>query len=1380
MQDKMIYLLGIDIGSINVKIALIDESGNIIYKDSQKILTNPKNTVNSLINTISANLDVNQIHSIGVSGTGKGIVPPEYHWAEYSSSLAVSAGLLQSHSDARSIIQIGGQSSLVIELEDGLKKPWKVASNPLCAAGTGRFLEQQAYRLGIKIEDFANLALSFKGSPPRIAARCSVFAKSDLIHLQQKGVSVEAMLYALCESIARMVVSLKKGVFEEPIYFVGGVAANGAINKALHELISARNGHPVDVTVPDDYLYTEAIGSALLSRDKNCNLKLLPDDDVYKHYYELPKLNDVVVPGNGLKQKITAECNGYLGVDVGSTSTKAVILDETGKKILAKSYLMTAGRPVDAVKQVFASLLADGAEKVTIKGAGVTGSGRYLIGSLIGADLVKNEITAQTRAAVEIDPEADIIEIGGQDSKLVIKRNGVVVDYQMNKACAAGTGSFIDEMAEMLGISVKNGQFAELALEADHTIDMGTRCAAFMGQAVPAAQREGVDLEIITASLANSIAKNYLSKVVGTRKLGQKIILAGAVFYNKAVVSAFNQQLPGKELLVAEHREVSGAIGAALLAREAINGRLSKFKGFREITVAECNLTTFTCHGCDNNCSITQMKVPGEEPTFYGSRCDKYDSTLSQGNRKTAFDEREELLFREYKEDQGNGPRIGIPRALMIYDYAPLFIGFLNSLNVRVVISNKTNKEIMEHAVELAYTDSCFPIKLLHGHAASLKDTDFVLFPCAIRLGKKDGDENQKYACPLIQASPYIVRQVLGLEEKFLIPFIDFSRGDEEVIKSLVEVAIKIGFNKEQGKTAALAGLISQKKYEMDRAAQGVEILKQLHESKQLGVVLISRSYMSQDSGANLGIAEKLAQLGVIPVPLDFLPLDSVDPKKYSDRPYWSYESRFIAAADIVARDPQLFGLALTNFGCGPNSFILKELEDIVGVKPLGQLEIDEHAAEAGIVTRLEAFVDTIEGYARSTKKITEPSNSVYRGATADISSGRTLIIPDMSPHANVLAAAMEAFGVKAVVLPEPDERNILYSSQVTSGTECLPYRVTLGDFLRFYYEDGHGLTRVEGFMSGSFGPCRLGKYAIEQIRILKNLGFDLPICTTVSNNGYRDLGLGPGFERLAWQGIVAVDNLQKLLWRVRPYENDKGTANKLFETFLKKIADRIRQKSEFKDLMRQATLEYGALIDRTLPRKPLVGVNGEIFLRSNRFSNKDLVMACENAGLEVLVSPVGEWFKYILHRNLEDSLKDRKVKKIINSYIKKRILEIDERRISGCYQDVIPEKEPSTLDLLGKSGDYLSSRCGSEAVLSIGSGIDWLESEAFSGVISVMPHGCMPGGIVAAMSEKFSAIYQKPWISLTYDGFLETNNSIRISEFAELVKFCNKTNAGV
>ncbi|HAV10513.1 MAG TPA: hypothetical protein DCX22_02720, partial [Dehalococcoidia bacterium] len=886
---------------------------------------------------------------------------------------------------------------------------------------------------------------------------------------------------------------------------------------------------------------------------------------------------------------------------------------------------------------------------------------------------------------------------------------------------------------------------------------------------------EGVSIQVITASLANSIAKNYLSKVVGARKLGKKIILTGAVFYNQAVVSAFSKQLKDKTLMVPEHKEVTGAIGAALLAKEDLHGRQSRFKGFQEVIDTPCVLSTFICKGCDNNCTITRMEIHNESPSFYGSRCDKYDSVSGQAKQETYFDERERLLFRNYKEGAGTGPRVGIPRALLIYDYAPLLIGFLNALDARIYFSGKTNKEIMERAIELSYSDSCFPVKLLHGHIAALSDVDYILYPCALRLGEKEGDENQKYACPLIQASPFIVKEVLDLDGKLLSPFIDFSRGDGEVIDTLIDTAMTMGYSRKIAGQAARCGLAAQRRFESEKVVAGERILKELHESNKIGVVLFARSYMFQDEGANLGIAEKLAQLGVIPIPLDFLPLSTIDPKNYSDRPYWLYESKQIAGAALVAADPRLYGLVLTNFGCGPNSFILRVVEDVMGGKPLGQLEIDEHAAEAGIITRLEAFVDTIKGFASSTLQREKRDDYVYRGSISTGSSDKIFLLPRMSNHIVAVGAAIEACGARVIVLPEPDERNLLYSNAVTTGTECLPYRVTLGDFIRFHHENGVDFTQYEGFMAGSYGPCRLGKYSIEQIRILRELGFELPIRTTVSNNAYRDMDFGPGFERLAWHGMLAVDYLERLLWRTRPYEKEKGIADALFVEYLERIAGCIRTSESLDTILNDAVKAFTSVMDRHIERKPVVGINGEIYLRSNQFSNSNLCKACEDAGLEVVVSPMTEWIKYASYRNIEDAVRYRDLKKMIVGFIKKFIQDHDERKIAGFFSDLLDEAEPPTSVLLTKSGRYLSSRCGSEAVLSIGSGIDWMEKPHFAGVISVMPHGCMPGGIVAAMAEKFGDRYEKPWISLTYDGFLETNNLSKINSFAEVIRFARQ-----
>ena len=1377
---EMRYFLGLDIGSVSVKIALIDENSIIVHLDAQKITSGPREATKDLLHKLSEIVRLENIVSAGVSGSGQGVIPKELNWTQYSSPLAIIAGLIQSNPDAKTVIQIGGQTSLVIGIQDGIKKPWKVASNPLCAAGTGRFLEQQAYRLGISLEDFSRLALQADGEAPRIAARCSVFAKSDLIHMQQKGVSVESMLRSLSDSVARMVASFTKDVFEEPIYLLGGVAANTAIQRSLNEVLSERNGHPTQVIVPAHYLYYEALGSAFLSqKSPNQSMIAIPEEEeTRERYFSMPKLEMVSQVNSWMQPQITKPFKAYLGVDIGSTSTKAVILNETGD-VVAKHYLMTAGRPLDAIKDVFRNLTGI-AGYAQIAGVGITGSGRYLVGSFIGADLVKNEITAQTRAAEALDPEADIIEIGGQDSKLVIKRNGVVIDYQMNKSCAAGTGSFIDELAEMLDVSVKDGQFADLAFQAPYTIDLGSRCAAFMGQAIASAQQECTPLETIIASLSNSIAGNYLSKVVENRKLGDKVILTGAVFYNDAVVSAFKQALGDRTIIVPEHKEVTGAIGVAILAKEHVQeDQRSKFKGFKNVVEADYELKTFTCHRCDNNCTISRLQLPGESATFYGSRCDFYDSTVSHEKRYTAFDERERLLFHQYTEGCGIKPKVGIPRALMTYDYAPLLLAFLNTLGAKAILSPKTNKQIIEESAKLSYPDSCFPIKLLHGHAESLQDADYILSPCPLRLGRQEGEENQKYACPLVQASPFLIRQALNLSEKILIPFIDLSVSDNDVLDSFTKTAINMGFDKHEGKEAALAGLAAQRNFERAREEYGRQLLQQIHENNQIGVVIFARAYMAQDSGANLGIADKLSQLGVVPIPLDFLPLSSVNPQDYSDRPYWMYESKQIAGAAITVSDPHLYGLVLTNFGCGPNSFILNIVEDIMGDKPLGQLEIDEHAAEAGIVTRLEAFVDTINNFSQSTKSkgVLTKNKDIYRTVATLGRPKSLLLVPRMAPHAEVLAAAMQANGVQAIVLPQANEFNLLYSNRITSGKECLPYRVTLGDFMRFFYEnDGNGvdLNSVEGFMPGAYGPCRFGKYVLEQPRLLRDIGFDLSLRTIMSNNAYRESGLGTGFERLAWRGIVAIDHLQRLLWRTRPYEKTPGSADALFDELLAMIAEHTRKNESYGHVLANAVPQFKKLIDLTEPRRPLVGINGEIFLRSNSFSNNDLVKVCETAGLEIIVSPFAEWMNYVTLRNIEDGFKDRNWKKILKGYIRKAVQHKDERSVLRKFKPFIDIKEPSVQDLLSYSEELLSPKCGSEAVLSLGSGIEWLENRAFAGVISVMPHGCMPGGIVAAMSEGLSSTYGKPWISLTYDGFMETNNLAKINSFAEILRFCS------
>jgi predicted nucleotide-binding protein (sugar kinase/HSP70/actin superfamily) len=810
--------------------------------------------------------------------------------------------------------------------------------------------------------------------------------------------------------------------------------------------------------------------------------------------------------------------------------------------------------------------------------------------------------------------------------------------------------------------------------------------------------------------------------------------------------------------------------------------KTSNFKGFSEVANSTYKLTTLDCHKCDNNCTISSMttRTPEgkEKKSFFGSRCDQFDSIdgAVKNKENTPFTEREKLLYADYDPAKGTGKKVGIPRALMTHDMAPLMIGFLKDLGVKVEISSPTNNGTVKHSLEKAYADTCYPTKLLHGHVEELlnKGNDFVMIPNAIRMGKKNGEEDQHYSCPLIQAGPYIVKSVFELDKKLLDPVIDFSRGDAEVIDSFAEIATRMGFSKKEGTRAANEGLKKQREFEQKMQEKGKELLQRLKDNPELtGVVLLSRAYNAQDQGANLGITSELDKLGVIPVPMDFLPLNDVNVFEVSDRPYWNYERKIYAASKIINENPQLFGLFLTNFGCGPNSFIQNVVEDMMGGKPLGQIEVDEHAAEAGIITRLEAFVDNIQGYKKSGFEFTGKPEDYKREVPSIVNKKEQLVIPSMADHAGVLVAAMRAYGVDARVLPRSDRKSMNLSRDITNGKECLPFRDSLGQGLR-EARDGNLAAGTNFFMAGSFGPCRLGKYALEQQRAFNKLAIPVKVLTSVSNNAYSDLGLGRNFELLAWRGLISNDLLQKMLWTTRPYEKAPGQADAVYSKYYQELMRKVQNKEDLKPLLKAAERDFLDVKDKTKPQKPLVGINGEIYLRSNEFCNNDLVRNAEASGLEVEVAPMAEWINYINLRHVQDAWKNKNIKKLVTGIARRLFTQAIENGLAAKTDRVIFERDHTTRELLAKSSLVLPSRNGSEAVLSLGSGIEQMEDPRYAGVISVMPHGCMPGGIVAAFSEQLSKEYNKPWISLTYDGSPETGNSEKVADLGEQLQYAD------
>ena len=592
-----------------------------------------------------------QIEGVALTGSGGKLLAKILDGFFVNELVAQSTATGTLYPDIKTLIEIGGEDSKLILLEKDESDAVRIkdfAMNTVCAAGTGSFLDQQAERLGISIEnEFAELALK-SAKPPRIAGRCSVFAKTDMIHLQQEGTPDYDIVAGLCWALARNYKSnIGRGKeFERPIAFQGGVAANQGIIKAFEDILDLEPG---ELLIPDHFASMGAIGAAMDARAKG-KLKPFTGVEPIERFLANREVDfETLKPLKGDNYPIrigTAEIpdgqkvEAYVGVDVGSISTNVIVIDDANN-VLARRYLMTAGRPLKAVTQGLLEVGREIADKVVVKGCATTGSGRYLTGEFIGADCVKNEITAHATGAASVDPEVDtIFEIGGQDSKYISLENGAIVDFTMNKVCAAGTGSFLEEQAQKLGVDIK-GEFSELALNAQKPVHLGERCTVFMESDLNHHQQKGAAKDNLISGLCYSIVFNYINRVVEDRKIGKKIFFQGGTAYNRGVKAAF-EAVTGRQIIVPPHHDIMGAYGAAIVAREEMSARpegerVSRFVGF-DLTQRKYKMDAFECKKCSNHCEIRRVTIENERPLHYGSRCGMFDeeSVHAKGRRSAA------------------------------------------------------------------------------------------------------------------------------------------------------------------------------------------------------------------------------------------------------------------------------------------------------------------------------------------------------------------------------------------------------------------------------------------------------------------------------------------------------------------------------------------------------------------------------------------------------------------------------------------------------------------------------------------------------------------------------------------------------------------------
>lgn len=1389
--------VGLDIGSVSVDAVILNQKCEILQDMYVRHKGKPVETTFDVLKQIVARFGAGRIDRIAFTGAGGKEIAKAIDAAFVNEIVSQTKATAFLHPEVRTVIEIGGADSKLIRLmEDSTTKELVLedfAMNSVCAAGTGSFLDQQASRLGIAIEgEFGDMALK-SVHPPRVAGRCSVFAKSDMIHLQQIATPDYDIVAGLCYAMARNYKSnLGKGkAFEKPIAFHGGVAWNKGVVKAFEDILELKEG---ELVIPKYSACMGALGAILEVLDKKTAsaftglerfeayingrsieasrlAKLtFQGDPAARHYIGM----DTLTPNKDGKTRIPA----YMGVDVGSISTNVVVIDADGN-VLSRRYLMTAGRPIEAVRHGIEEVGAEVADCVEILGVATTGSGRYLTGDFVGADAVRNEITAQARAAVHIDPEVDtIFEIGGQDSKYIGIDNSVVVDFEMNHACAAGTGSFLEEQAEKLGINIKE-EFGNLALGAESPVSLGERCTVFMESDLVYHQQQGAKTDELVAGLSYSIVKNYLNRVVGDRRVGKKIFFQGGVAANRGVVAAF-EQVVGKPVIVPKHHDVTGAIGVALLARDhqRLRGNPpSKFRGF-DLSKRKYEIRTFECKHCSNLCEIHEVLVEGADPMYYGGRCPRWDvnkeeKTLHREQIPDLFTEREKLLVGFYKPEKTveRGKSFGIPRALYYHELFPFWNAFLSELGFNVILSPRTNKQTIHKGVEGTVAESCFPVKVAHGQVLSLlerDDVDYIFLPSVIGMERDDSDYQNYYLCPYVQTTPYLVNAALNMPEgKFLRPIVTFTRGRSVLLESLVAFARQFGKSASEVDRALDVAERTQSAFRSAMVKRGQEILETLSE-QQRAVVIVSRVYNGCDPGINLGLPQILRDLGVLAIPMDFLPIQDVKIGDDWTNMFWKYGQRILKAGKFIRNHPQLHALYITNFSCGPDSFLTTYFKKVMGEKPALTIEIDEHSAPAGAITRCEAFLDSLDNIKGRTYSVYE--RTFGKDVPASI-KGRKLYIPYMGDHAYSLAAGLRGLGVAAEVFGFSDRESVEVGRQFTTGKECYPLIVTTGDMVKKTREPGFDPAKSAFFMPSGTGPCRFGQYNLFQRLVMQELGHEIPIFAPNQDvNFYKEVG--SEFAKVAWICLVGGDLLYKALYDTRPYEVNAGETNAAYQRALRHFGDALEQrKNPYAALAECADMFRGVKTDKT-HKKPTIGIVGEIYVRMHSFCNDFLVEKVEALGGKVWLAPLMEWIYYTNFTRVRHAKEGKQYVSWAKNVLRDKAQAMIEHKLAKPFHGVIEYlEETPTNGVLGYADRYVDRSFEGETVLSLGKAVDYHQHRV-SGVINAMPFGCMPGTIVTAILKKIREDYDNlPMISLAYDGTQHAGTDTRLEAFMHQAK---------
>jgi len=1271
------------------------------------------------------------------------------------------------------IVSAGGETFMVYVLgKDG--RISSIQTGNKCASGTGEFFLQQIKRMGIPLAEAITIARTEK--PYRVSGRCSVFCKSDCTHATNKGIPKEQVTAGLCQMMAGKVLELIKQIPKKDIMVIGGCARNSVMTEYLKREIE-------NLYIPEEAPYFESLGCALWALDNETEpfpgLENLFKKD-QKTFFPLPPLKDAA---HMVEFRTTSGGNaregdvGIIGLDVGSTTTKAVLLRVADDKILASIYLRTEGDPVRASRECYANLfskLGDFADKIHIIGVGVTGSGRQIAGLHAMTDGIINEIIAHATGALYFDREVDtIFEIGGQDAKYTHITNGVPSDYAMNEACSAGTGSFLEEAAkETLGIKMED--IAGIAVQGSDPPNFNDQCAAFISSDIKNAFHEGTAREDIVAGLVYSICMNYANRVKGNRPVGKRVFMQGGVCYNRAVPLAM-AILTGKTIIVPPDPGLIGAFGVALEIKRRLSLKLMKERSFSLKRLRDRKMEhgpAFVCNGgkekCDRKCEIARIRIEGRIYPF-GGACNRWYNLRSSikvnAERLNLVDHHEKMVLSVAEPDyRKDSKTVGINRSFFVNSYFPLYKRFFSRIGFRVLIPNILNQE----GIDRKSAPFCYPAEIAHGYFFDLlqKKPDYLFLPQFKGEYVENGPE-KSVTCPLSQGEPFYLASTFKDHEAFidlkergniLEPAIDFSGGFDNAKKEFVKMSGKLDISRKMARSAYEKAVREQKRVFKGMKRKGLSVLEELENNPdEFGVVIMGRPYNALVSEAHMGIPNKFASRNIKVMPYNFLPVTE-EPMK--ERMYWSAGQFILRGAHFIKHHPQLFGCYITNFSCGPDSFLVGYFRDIMGEKPSLTLELDSHVADAGLETRIEAFLDIIERYREleKEKKITESVRD-FIPASVEIKGKKQvfvdsagvehsifdpkvhLLFPSMGRFISESAAAVyRGVGIHSSALPPSNEEILKIGRGHTSCKECLPLLLTTGSLLKYLDERERKDELLIYFMPTASGPCRYGQYSVFLNDLIAKLRLkDVALYSLSAENSYADLD-GQNITARLWAGVVVADIFEEMYSLLLTNAADTKSAMEIFEREWEKIINALETLTNFKkmmeDLKTAAETLKGIEVKRPIEETPVILLTGEIYVRHDDISRQFLTEELAKKGFAVKVSTLAEWVYYTewcVQNRFSTGYYSRRDRLFL--FLRTLYMKRHEKKIRGILSKsgLCLNKLEDVDHIINHTDHLISPQLVGEAILTAGAAINEV-LDHYCGAIAIGPFGCMPNRLAEAI----------------------------------------------